>query len=135
DRERFYSKTLPDLETGCWNWTAFRLSTGYGKFRLRGLTVTAHRVAWVDAGGELVDGLELDHLCRDRSCVNPEHLEQIPHATNVRRGDGGAFHAAKTHCPRGHEYNEENTRRAKGKRHCRSCGREDMRRRRARERA
>ena len=70
---------------------------------------------------------ELDHLCKVRHCVNPEHLESVAHAENVRRGNGGQNWAAKTHCPQGHPYDEENTRVISGRRVCRTCANERSR--------
>lgn len=67
---------------------------------------------------------ELDHLCSNRSCVNGDHLEDAPHEVNVRRGRGGENWAAKTHCPQGHPYDEENTNLYQGRRYCRKCGTE-----------
>jgi len=70
-------------------------------------------------------GLELDHLCRVRRCVNPEHLEEVTHQTNVLRGEGvAAINAAKTHCPQGHPYDEKNTLVWMGERLCKACRRE-----------
>lgn len=76
-------KTAPD---GCWVWTAHIHRLGYGLFNSGGRTRLAHRVSYELSGFELTDGLELDHLCRNRACVNPAHLEQVSHVVNVRRG-------------------------------------------------
>jgi hypothetical protein len=94
----------------CWEWTAGRDKNGYGQFRSDdGVTTKAHRLLWELLVGSIPEGLELDHLCRNPSCVNPAHLEPVTHAENVARGQAGAHHARKTHCPRGHEYSETNT--------------------------
>ena len=109
--------------TGCWLWTGSIRTDGYGQFWNGQRNVKAHRFAYEDRGREIPDGLELDHLCRNRACVNPDHLEPVTHLTNIRRGNSGAPQRARTHCPRGHEYSPENTYTAPGqtKRGCRTC--------------
>ena len=93
--------------------------------------VYAHIYAYESLVGPIPAGLELDHLCRNRSCVNPFHADPVTHQINMSRG----FWAMKTHCPQNHEYTPENTRMYQGKRICRSCqtiaSREAARRRRA----
>ncbi len=113
--ERFWEKV--DKSGDCWLWTASRDTTGYGCIRVAGVLRVAHRVAFEMAFG--ATALELDHLCRVRACVNPSHLEPVTHAENMRRGAW----ARKTHCPRGHAYDETNTCRhaATGNRYCREC--------------
>lgn len=132
-RERFLAKvaTNPD---GCWLWTAHIGRHGYGGFRIGGKWQLAHRVGWWLHRGEIPDGLVLDHLCRVRRCVNPEHLEAVTLAENIRRGIAGevnaARHLAKTHCPHGHPYDEADTgRRPDGRRTCRACRRDRWHRR------
>lgn len=115
----------------CWLWTASLNWQGYGKFG-RGKKgegwERAHRTAYHLLVGEIPDGLELDHLCRNRRCVNPSHLEAVTHRVNELRGIAPmAILAAKTHCPQGHPYDEANTYlyKATGKdfpaRQCRIC--------------
>lgn len=130
--ERFEKKYVPEPNSGCWLWMAARTPTGYGNFWDGRTMARAHRVAFKALRGPIPDGLELDHLCRTRCCVNPWHLEPVSHIENVRRGEVGAVLAAsaarersKTHCPTGHEYSEANTYRGpNGKRRCRTCARE-----------
>lgn len=126
--ERFWLKTTPEdtgYETVCWVWTGAKQSDGYGAFRLRGRDCVAHRVSYEALVGQIQDGLQLDHLCRVRNCVRPDHLEPVTGRVNVLRGDGPtAVNAAKTHCPQGHPYDDENThKRPCGRRMCRTCDR------------
>lgn len=128
-RERFWSKV--DRSGGpesCWEWQAARNWRGYGRFAVKRVEIGAHRVAYMMDVGPIPDGLHLDHLCRNTSCVNPAHLEAVSPRENYMRGEGvGALNAAKTECLRGHEFTPENTRFYAGKRHCRTCMREYMR--------
>ena len=101
--ERFWEKVMK-TDT-CWLWTAGRDSAGYGIFRTGGRANVskAHRVAYVLAKGPVPAGLDLDHLCRVRRCVNPDHLEPVTRKENILRGVGiGAINARKIHCLRGH---------------------------------
>lgn len=122
---RFWDKVSPETNTGCWLWTAYANKCEYGVFRWNHRSVLAHRVAYESLVCAVPEGLELDHLCRVRCCVNPDHLEPVTHAENVRRGEAVAASIARlraiTHCPRGHEYTEENTILWRGNRKCRKC--------------
>ena len=128
-RERFNAKWELDLEMGCWLWTA-ATENGYGRFHFEGAMRWAHRIAWVLFVGLIPEELELDHLCRVRHCVNPEHLEPVTHRENVLRGDGGpAVNAKKTYCPQGHPLEGENLvarSLRRGKRECRTCWNEQQ---------
>ena len=136
---RFWSK-VEVVPTGCWLWCGTRTRLGYGQFSVGPKMVSAHRHAYTNLVAPIPDGAELDHLCRVRDCVNPDHLEPVDHRTNSLRGDGVATpNAAKTHCPQNHPYDEANTYyRARGpagtERKCKACKMERQRRRRAQQR-
>lgn len=128
-----YDGPLPEArpELGpCALWTAALDTQGYGRFRdADGRVTSAHIWAWINERGPVPLGLELDHLCRRRACVRTSHLEPVTHAENARRGLAGINHASRTHCPRGHPYDEENTYiiPSTGGRLCRTCRRETPR--------
>jgi len=113
-----------DRSGNCWVWVG-GLSRGYGRFQLngrKGPRVLAHRLVWEELCGPVPRGFELDHLCRNKRCVNPSHLEVVTHRENVLRGDGLAAREAKqTHCKWGHPFDGENTVIRQGKRYCRAC--------------
>ncbi len=120
----FHFKTGENLGP-CWLWTAADNNNGYGVFWNGERQTYAHIFAYVLLVGPIPENLEPDHLCRVRSCVRPFHLEPVTHLENVRRGKAGAWQAAKTHCPSGHEYSTENTYICRqGGRACRTCNRE-----------
>jgi hypothetical protein len=107
---RFWAKV--DKSGECWLWTGALTAAGYGSFWTGGAKVfaLAHRVAVLLTTGELPLHLEVDHLCRVRRCVRPDHLELVKHQTNVLRGTApGAMNARKTHCQNGHEFQPETT--------------------------
>lgn len=109
----------PALRSRCWLWMAALDRDGYGKFG----GGRAHRFA-ISATGESVD-----HLCCNRRCVRPDHLEEVSARTNTLRSGGvTALNALKTHCPQGHPYDDKNTYVRDGKRHCRECSRQKDRR-------
>jgi hypothetical protein len=112
DAKRFWSKV--SLGDGCWNWQAASDARGYGGFHrtINGVHTQcmAHRVAYELLVGPIPDGLELDHLCRNPRCVNPHHLEAVTHRVNALRGiSSTAKNAVKTHCDKGHPFDERNT--------------------------
>ena len=128
--ERFAEKWRKD-ENGCHVWTAAKNSNGYGSFYL-GRTRPAHRVAWDWARGPVQDGKQLDHLCRNRACVNVDHLEPVTCRENVLRGVGfAAVNSKLTHCPKGHQLQEIRMILVHGKtkrhRRCRECERPNER--------
>jgi hypothetical protein len=106
----------------CWNWTGKIQHGGYGIFFFIDTQIVAHRVAYMLLVGPIPEDKTIDHLCRNRKCVNPAHLEPVSIAENVMRGEGiCALNAKKTHCKRGHAFTEENTYMNGGKRFCRAC--------------
>lgn len=145
--ERFWEKVdkngpVPDYapELGpCWLWTGPCDGMGYG-YISRGRrgegNVKAHRLAYELLVGPIADGLEPDHLCRVHACVNPRHVEPVTHAENMRRSL--SYWSTKTHCPRGHAYDDENTivvTTPRPGRRCRKCTRAQNRERQQRSRA
>ncbi len=125
--ERLFKKTVI-LECGCWEWHGAKTGDGYGQIWHDGKrNAYVHRVAYEFWVGPIPDGLTLDHLCKNRACFNPGHLELATSGENVMRGEGAcAKNARKTHCPRNHEYDEENTYRPRAhpdQRACRECRR------------
>ena len=118
--DRFLDKIAAEPNSGCWLWVGSVHQNGYGKFRTPAGMQWAHRFSYELHRGPIPDDLQIDHLCRVKSCVNPAHLELVTAKENIRRRDVGL-----THCPQGHEYTPENTyRRPSGKRRCRICGRQ-----------
>lgn len=126
---RFESRVAVDPDSGCWLWAGGISSNGYGAFSVAYKSIAAHRFAYQLLVGPIPNGLELDHLCRNRACCNPDHLEAVTHLVNQRR------RPQRTHCKRGHEYTTENTYlKANGDRQCKECVRISSRARAAKKR-
>jgi hypothetical protein len=106
----------------CWEWTGY-MAHGYGYIRIDGRLRRAHRVVYEAMRGQIPAGLVIDHLCKNKACVNPDHLEPVTQGENVRRGLSSVKgRIYKTRCKNGHPYNEDNTHiSATGKRRCIAC--------------
>ena len=129
--ETFEKHTYRDPNCGCWFWTACLDESGYGRlgtklYKERG----AHRVSYLHFRGAIPNGLQIDHLCKIKSCVNPWHLEVVTQQENIKRSSRPKDthrNGRKTHCSKGHPFNVENTWHEKSggsiKRHCKECNR------------
>lgn len=132
------SKVTRTSDEGCWIYTGQHDRYGYGKHRAPGgVWVAPHRVAYEALVGPIPEGLVIDHLCRVRDCVNPDHLEPVTSRVNTMRGETIAAHrAARTHCVSGHPFTDDNTHlRPNGTRQCIECRRLRSREYKARKRA
>ena len=109
--------------SGCWIWYGYTMGTGYGLAHLpTGINQYAHRLTYERFRGPIPQGLTIDHLCRNRRCVNPWHLEPVTQSENNRRGYGwSGRHSRQTHCVHGHPFTEDNTYLWRSSRKCRTC--------------
>lgn len=119
--ERFMQFVHPEPNTGCWLWDSALNKKGYGVFKVggrQGRLLSAHRFSYEMHKGPMAEGLETDHLCRVRCCVNPDHLEAVTNTVNMAR--------AKVHratCKRGHPFTHEKKIGKWLARQCRVCDR------------
>ena len=126
---RFFSKFV--FDDGCWEWRGSIKPNGYGYFSLWPKKVYAHRLSYELLVGPIPDGMHIDHICFNRRCVRPDHLDAVTQKVNNQRA-----HAIKTHCAQGHPWIDENiATRPNGSHYCRVCNREQQRRRKALSRA
>lgn len=117
--ERFWDKV--EKGNSCWLWIGKRMPNGYARFKVGGCGIYAHRFAYELLVGPIPEGLQIDHLCRVRHCVNPRHLEPVTQRENKNRGLKGR---ATEHCPKGHAYDVSNTYWRKDRpnnRECKTC--------------
>ena len=127
--QRFWDKVTPEPNGGCWLWTGVDNGNGYAMFWWleRKQKVPAHKLAYEILIGPVPKGLDLDHLCRVRSCVNPAHLEPVTRAVNLLRGDRKTKLPKREKCDNGHALDELNTYSYKGSRMCKTCRRDTLR--------
>lgn len=122
---RFWDRVDVTSPSECWLWTGAKNRGGYGQLSYRtprgNGTLFAHRFAYEATIGLIPQGLQIDHLCRVRACVNPSHLEPVTAHENLRRSTVWDWERCKTHCPKGHPYDEANTVMHHGSRECRTC--------------
>lgn len=120
--DKFWANVDRSDPSVCWEWTGTRSAKGYGVFS----GVRAHRAAYELLVGPIPAGLTIDHLCRNRACINPAHLEPVTNRENILRGESpSAIHARASHCPKGHQYDGANTwTDRRGWRTCRECRRD-----------
>lgn len=111
-----FMQYVREVESGCWEWVGTLQRNGYSSFYYRGKIVRGHRWSYEHFTAPIPQGKEIDHLCRNRKCVNPAHLEPVTSKENARR-------AMRTHCVNGHAFTPENIYMHDGKRHCRECRR------------
>lgn len=125
NKQIIYDNSIPEPNTGCWLWLktlnhkGYALMTNYTK-----RTYIAHRISYEEFIGPIPKGLVIDHKCRMRLCVNPEHMEPVTSRVNTQRGNSGINMSSKTHCPKGHNYSHKNNR---GQRQCKICMAESSR--------
>jgi hypothetical protein len=127
EHQRYFEERTT-ITDGCWIWQGGKTAAGYAMMYILGGRQYAHRWAYQMFVGPIPDNCEIDHVCRNRGCVRPDHLQAVSHRVNCspERSSVGWNTRAKTHCPKGHAYNEENTYQYFGKdnlyhRFCRIC--------------
>lgn len=108
-------------EQGCWDWRGKISTVGYGRIRVKGIEYAAHRLSYTLNVGQIPDGFVVDHLCRNRACVRPDHLEAVTQSTNVNRGLIGVLRPNYSVCSQGHPIDGANRFVNNGTQRCRTC--------------
>lgn len=121
--DKFFKKIDITPDSECLLWVGWNNGRGYGKIRINGRQCLAHRVIWEHSEGKIPDGMAIDHTCRNRACVNTAHLRLVTWGQNAVENSTGlsAANKQKTHCHKGHLFDEENTYLLHGARLCRRC--------------
>lgn len=122
-KSRLFDKSMPEPNTGCFIWTGSLFTGDYGRMWVRDKQIMAHRISYFIYKGKIPEDFVIDHICNNPSCINPEHLEAKTQKDNSNRcvGSPTTVNAQKTHCIRGHEFSDENTKRGKNGRRCIKC--------------
>jgi len=124
DAELRFWRQVSGSGRGCWEWIGAKFRGGYGRFNYIGRSISAHRFAYEMAFGPIPDGFHIDHVCRNRGCVNPYHLDCVLPIVNWERGMApSALIRQQTHCKNGHELTPDNTYMRSDGRRCRQCAR------------
>ena len=121
--DRFWSKVVPEPNSGCWLWVGSIKNNGYAQVTFKCEVEYAHRLAYSALVGKIEDSLQIDHLCKVKCCVNPIHLEVVSQQENLRRAAAWTYQTEKLYCPRGHAYEGKNlyTNPNRPGRACRAC--------------
>lgn len=128
----FESGRIAEASSGCWVWQKAKDRQGYGFIKVNGFQWRAHRLSYHLCIGSIPEGMTIDHLCRNSSCVRPDHLEAVSNKENVLRGVGiSANNARKTHCKRGHLLSPDNLIKHSRQRVCKACHLQSQKERRA----
>lgn len=123
--KRLLNRIQVEPDSGCWIWQRAPNNSGYATTNWQGRSAFVHRIFYESFFGPIPEGLECDHLCGKRICVNPFHLEAVTHKLNRQRGRTTKYKLANTHCPHGHPYSGDNLyidmKRGRIYRACRAC--------------
>tara|TARA_R110000851_G_scaffold156925_1_gene299466 strand:+ start:43 stop:492 length:450 start_codon:yes stop_codon:yes gene_type:complete len=130
--DRFWNKV--NKTEDCWEWTSSKTKKGYGEFSYNSATKRAHRLSYEDINGKIPEGLEIHHICNNRICVNPKHLEAVTHLANIQIS---VLRNKRTHCTKGHELTPDNLVHRTNRAHteCATCNRDRVGRYQAKKKA